>query len=134
MIHARRDILDVCVSCFSVNFEAAGLAFTNDLGELGRYARGYLDVMRHWREVLPSGAMLEVEYEQMIAHFEETIRLVLAYCGLPWDSRCTEFYKTKRPVKTASVSQVRKPLYAGSVGRAAIYGDLLQPLRDSLGL
>jgi tetratricopeptide (TPR) repeat protein len=134
MIHTRRDILDVCVSCFSINFAAAGLAFTNDLGELGRYARGYLDVMRHWREVLPPGAMLELDYEETIAHFEPAVRRVLNFCGLNWDDRCLEFYKTKRPVKTASVTQVRKPLYTASVGRAAIYGDLLQPLREALGL
>lgn len=134
MIHTRRDILDVCVSCFSINFAAVGLAFTNDLGELGRYARGYLDVMQHWRGALPPGAMLELDYEETIAHFEATVRRVLDFCGLDWDDRCLEFYKTKRPVKTASVTQVRKPLYSGSVGRAAIYGDLLQPLRDALGL
>jgi tetratricopeptide (TPR) repeat protein len=134
MIHTRRDILDVCVSCFSINFAAVGLAFTNDLGELGRYARGYLDVMRHWREVLPPTAMLELDYEQTITQFEATVRRVLDFCGLDWDDRCLEFYKTKRPVKTASVTQVRKPLYTGSIGRAAIYGDLLQPLREALGL
>lgn len=83
-------------------------------------------------KVVPPGAMLEVDYEETVAHFEETARELLAFCGLPWDERCLEFYKTKRPVKTASVAQVRRPLYASSVGRSAVYGDLLQPLRDAL--
>jgi tetratricopeptide (TPR) repeat protein len=133
MIHARRDIVDTCVSCFSINFAALGLAFTNDLGELGRYARGYLDVMEHWRRALPPGTILELDYEETIADFEQTVRKLIAFCGLPWDDRCLEFYKTKRPVKTASVSQVRRPLYSSSVGRAAVYGEMLAPLRVALG-
>ncbi|MBV8491591.1 MAG: sulfotransferase [Candidatus Eremiobacteraeota bacterium] len=132
MIHARRDILDVCVSCFSINFQSTGLAFTNDVGELGRYARGYLDVMKHWNAVLPAEAMLTVDYEDVVERLEPAVRRILEYCRLPWDDRCLEFYKTKRPVKTASVTQVRKPIYRGSVGRARPYGGLLDPLRAAL--
>ena len=132
IIHARRNPLDNCVSCFSLNFESPGLAWTYDLTELGRYYRQYARLMDHWHAVLPPGRMLDVQYEETVEDLEAQARRILAYCGLEWDPRCLEFYKTKRPVKTASVTQVRKPIYRSSVNRADKYGELLAPLKQAL--
>ena len=66
---SRRDPLDTCFSCFSKLF-VDGLPYTYDLGELGRYYRAYEALMAHWREVLPEGAMLEVQYEELVADLE----------------------------------------------------------------
>ena len=54
IIHVRRDPLDVCLSCFSINF-SGGLTYTSELGELGRTYRRYLELMAHWRRLLPPG-------------------------------------------------------------------------------
>jgi tetratricopeptide (TPR) repeat protein len=131
-IHVRRDSVDTCWSCFSTYFAGEELAWTYDLGELGRYYRGYARLMDHWRAVLPPGAMLDVQYEELVEDFEAQARRIVAYCGLEWDDRCREFHKTQRPVKTASAFQVRRPIYKTSVNRAAAYGDLLKPLLDAL--
>ncbi|HEY8321499.1 MAG TPA: sulfotransferase, partial [Candidatus Baltobacteraceae bacterium] len=133
MIHARRDPVETCLSCFSNSFAAGGLAWTCDLGELGRYCRGYLRLMEHWRTALPPGAMLEVDYEDVVDDLETQARRIVAYCGLPWDDRCLEFYKTERPVKTASVAQVRRPIYRTSLKTADAYGEAIRPLLDALG-
>ncbi|HVA29386.1 MAG TPA: sulfotransferase, partial [Candidatus Baltobacteraceae bacterium] len=132
IIHARRNPLDNCVSCFSLNFESPGLAWTYDLKELGRYYRQYARLVEHWHAVLPPGRMLDVQYEETVEDLETQARRIVAYCGLEWDPRCLEFYKTKRPVKTASVTQVRKPIYRSSVNRAEKYGELLAPLKQAL--
>jgi hypothetical protein len=42
---------------------------------------------------------------------------MLEFCGLDWDDRVLEFHKTERTVRTASVAQVRQPLYKKSVER-----------------
>jgi tetratricopeptide (TPR) repeat protein len=132
VIHTRRDPVDTCLSCFAQTF-AAGLAFSNDLGDLGRYYRNYAEMMKHWRRVLPEDAMLEVQYEDLVADFEPQVRRILDYCGLEWSERCLEFHETRRPVITASAAQVRQPIYQRSSGRARGYGRLLQPLFDALG-
>jgi tetratricopeptide (TPR) repeat protein len=132
IIHTRRDPVDTCVSCFSTLF-ARGQPFTYELGELGRYYRAYERLMDHWRAVLPEGVMLEVRYEELVADFEAQARRIVAHCGLPWDEACLAFYKTRRPVKSASAPQVYQPLYNTSVGRGSCYGDLLRPLLDALG-
>jgi tetratricopeptide (TPR) repeat protein len=132
ILHTRRDPVDTCLSCFAQTF-SAGLAFSNDLGELGRYYRAYADLMAQWRQALPEGAMLEVRYEDLVADFEPQVRRILDHCGLEWDARCLDFHETRRPVITASAPQVRRPIYQASSGRARAYGRRLQPLLDALG-
>ena len=131
IIHTRRDPLDTCLSCFAQNF--AGLPFSNDLGDLGRYYRAYAGLMAHWREALPANFMLEVGYEDLVADFEPNARRILDYCGLAWDDRCLSFHRNPRPILTASAAQVRQPLYQSSTGRARAYGAMLQPLIEALG-
>jgi Tfp pilus assembly protein PilF len=133
IIHTRRDPVDTCVSCYSKLF-TSGLLFSYDLAELGRYYRHYSELMAHWRSVLPPSAMLEVSYEDVVNDLEGQARRLIDYCGLPWDDRCISFHKTKRPVKTASAVQVRKPLFRSSLQRWRHYEAGLAPLLRELGV
>jgi tetratricopeptide (TPR) repeat protein len=132
IIHARRNPVDTCLSCFSKLF-ASQMFFTYDLAELGQYYRAYDALMAHWRKVLPAGVMLEVSYEDMVADFEPQAKRILGHCGLEWEEACLSFHTTQRPVKTASATQVREPLYRAAVGRSRSYRALLSPLLDALG-
>ncbi len=131
IIHISRDPVDTCLSCFSILF-GGDQPFTYELGELGRYYRGYAALMAHWRRVLPPGVMLEVRYEALVGDFEPQARRILAHCGLAWDDACLDFHNTERPVHTASAAQVRRPVYQTSVGRWRPPGDVLRPLLDAL--
>ena len=133
IIHARRDPVDTCLSCFTQLFSKRSLEWCYDLSELGRFYRAYAALMDHWRRVLPEEVMLEVQYEDMVADFEPQARRLVAFCGLPWDDRCLAFHETERPVRTASAVQVRQPIYRSAVGRWRAYGDLLRPLLEELG-
>jgi hypothetical protein len=82
---------------------------------------------------LPEGAMLEVQYEDLVADFEPQARRILDFCGLDWDPRCLAFNETRREVITASAAQVRQPIYHRSSGRSLGYGRLLAPLLEALG-
>jgi tetratricopeptide (TPR) repeat protein len=132
IIHVQRDPVDTCLSCFETPFRTSQ-KFAYDLGELGRLYRAYAQLMAHWRAVLPAEAMLEVQYESLVADFESEARRLVAYCGLPWDEACLAFHETRRPVLTASATQVRQPLYQSSVGRWRAYRAPLQPLLEALG-
>jgi len=133
IIHVKRDAVDTCLSCFSLLF-SEDQPFAYDLAELGRYYRAYEDLMAHWNAVLPQGSMLEVRYEDLVADIEGQSRRLIQYCGLDWDPRCLSFHETRRPVRTASVVQVRAPISSNSVGRWRIYGARLKPLLDALGV
>ena len=131
IIHARRDPIDTCLSCFSKLF-TLGHPYSYDLAELGRYYRHYAKLMAHWRQVLPAGIMLEVAYEDLVGDVEGQTRRILDHCGLDWDEACLDFDKTERPVRTASATQVRRPIYTSSVGRWRPDIALLKPLIDEL--
>jgi len=133
IIYARRNPLDTCLSCFSTLF-GEGQLYSYDLGELGRFARAHDDIMQHWQAVLPPGVMLDVQYEDVVADLETQARRIIAHCGLQWTDACLEFHKTDRPVHTASVVQVRQPIYRSSVGRWKPYKALLQPLFVGLAI
>jgi hypothetical protein len=88
--------------------------------------------MAHWRSVLPEGAILEVPYEDLVDDLEGWARRIVAHCGLDWNDACLAFHEAKRPIRTASASQVRRPIFKTSVGRWLPYKDLLQPLIKEL--
>jgi tetratricopeptide (TPR) repeat protein len=113
-IHCRRDLRDVAVSCWMTNFRQ--LRWTNDTDHIASRFREYQRVMDHWRRVLPV-PFLEVDYEEMVADLEGVARRLVAWCGLEWEPACLAFHEGKRPVRTASVTQVRQPVYTRSVER-----------------
>jgi len=132
IIHTVRDPIDTCLSCYSKLF-TSGHSYSYDLAELGRCYRSYRELMNHWRSVLPSDAILDVAYEDVVDDLEGQARRLIDYCGLPWDDRCLSFYRTNRPVKTASAVQVRKPLFRTSLQRWRKYEAGLAPLLQELG-
>jgi hypothetical protein len=131
IIHAVRDPVDTCVSCFSLLF--VDQPQTYDLAELGRYYRRYRELMTHWRDVLSPARTIEVHYEDLVSDLEGVGRRIVAHCGLPWDPRCLEFYRNPRPVRTPSAAQVRQPIYKTSIGRSRKFEKFLEPLLAELG-
>lgn len=132
IIHCRRNAADTCLSIYQHSFTAAH-DYAYDLKELGHYYRGYRRLMDHWRAVLPEGTFLDVCYEDTVADQEGQTRRILDYCGLEWEDACLDFHKTERIVATASLEQVRKPMYRSSVARWKRYEKQLAPLLDALG-
>jgi len=82
--------------------------------------------------VLPQDVLLEVRYETLVADFEAEARRLIAFCGLDWNETCLRFYETKRAVRTLSEFQVRRPLFASSIGRWRVYEQWLSPLTAAL--
>jgi tetratricopeptide (TPR) repeat protein len=132
IIHVRRDPRDTCLSCYSKLFSAEQ-NFAYDLGELGRYYGQYAQLMAHWRDVLPEGRVLDIRYEEVVADLEGAARRIVEYCGLEWHPACLAFHEAQRPVRTASASQVRRPIYRTSEGRWRAYEKQLGPLLAALG-
>jgi tetratricopeptide (TPR) repeat protein len=131
IIHTIRDPVDTCISCFSKLFSAEQ-NHTYDLGEVGRYYKRCQRLMAHWRKVLPPGRILDVRYEDVVADLEGQARRIIDYCGLPWDESCLSFHQTDRPVRTASATQVRQPIYTSAIGRWRVYEEHLGPLLGAL--
>lgn len=131
LVLCRRDLRDVCLSCFFQSFHA-GLPWTNDLADCATRAVEVERLVKHWRSVLPL-RILELQYESLVADPEGESRRLVDFLGLPWDPACLAFHTTQRQVITASLWQVRQPLYSTSVGRWRNYRRHLAPLLQGLG-
>ncbi|MFL5341429.1 MAG: tetratricopeptide repeat-containing sulfotransferase family protein, partial [Gemmataceae bacterium] len=129
-IHARRDVRDVALSCWMSHF--ALIPWACDLKMIAHRTRAYLRIMDHWRATLPV-PLLEIDYERLVADQEAESRKLLSFLGLEWDPACLQFHRTERLVKTASLTQVRQPMYAKSVGRWKKYEAALAPFLQEIG-
>jgi len=131
IIHCVRDPRDTGLSCYLTSFQN-DRGFTCDLAEMGETYRLYWDLMEHWRAVLPGG-FHDVRYESLVTDPEEQSRALVDYVGLEWSDNCLRFFENPRSVATASMTQVRQPIYSSSVGRWRRYRDHLGPLLQGLG-
>ncbi|MEE9272738.1 MAG: sulfotransferase [Robiginitomaculum sp.] len=131
IIDARRDPLSCCFSGFKQLF-AEGQEFTYGLEQIGRYYKGYVELMRHWDTVLP-GKILRVQYEDVVADLEPQVRRILDHCGLPFEQSCVDFHKSKREVRTASSEQVRQPINTKGLAQWKHFEPYLDELKQALG-
>lgn len=131
IIHCVRDPMDTCWSLYKHRFNE-GHDYSYDQESLGRYFLRYQQLMRHWHTVLP-GQIYDIHYESLIAQPQPEIEGLLAQCDLPWDENCLNFHQTNRSVRTASMRQVRKPIYHSSIHSWRAVAKQLEPLRQALG-
>ncbi len=82
LIHVRRDLRDVAVSCWMTHFRS--IRWADDLDHLARRCQDYRRLMEHWRAVLPR-TIHEVRYEQLVEDFEPEARRLVEACGLNWE-------------------------------------------------
>lgn len=130
IVHCRRDPLDTCFGCYATMLPT-GYAYARDLTHLGSFYRQYARLMDFWKTSLDL-PIFEMQYEELVNDPEPRIRELLAYCGLSWDAACLESHESQRSQRFRSIEQVRRPIHRASVGRAAKFGPLLDPLRAAL--
>jgi hypothetical protein len=124
-IHVRRDPRDVALSCWMTNFRT--IRWANHPDHLANRIREHERVTTHWRDVLPL-PVHEVIYEHLVDDFEHEARRLVTACGLAWEPACLRFHQTSRPIRTASVTQVRQPLYRRAMARWRQYETALSDL------
>lgn len=130
VIHTLRDPRDVCISCYFQDF-LGELGYAYDLRQLASYYAHHERIMSAMKEVLDI-PILEVKYEELVADSEAGIRRILDHVGLSFHEDCLRFYASDRAVHTASLEQVRKPMYTTSRARWKRYGDKISPLTEAL--
>jgi tetratricopeptide (TPR) repeat protein len=132
MIHLHRNPLDCCLSAFVRSFKDNAQPYTNDLHDLGVAYRRHMELMEHWKTVLPV-PILDLRYEDIVEDPEGQTRRVLEFLALPWNENCLNFHENRKVVKTASVQQVRQPIYKSAMNNWKKYEKHLRPLVEGLG-
>ena len=134
IIHCKRDPIDTCVSIFATPLSPAH-PYSTDIAALAHYYREYGRLMAHWRTITADLGInfTEIQYESMIENPETQTRQLIDFCALDWEDACLKFHESKRAVSTASIHQVRQPIYKSSVHRYQRFEDHLAPLIEALG-
>lgn len=131
-VHCMRDPLDTCLSCYFQLFARNSIKYAYDLQTLGHFYGVYRRMMAHWHAVLPV-PVLDLGYEALVEAPEAESRRLVDFCGFHWNDRFLDPAANDRAVRTASVAQVRRPIYRSSRGRWRHYERFLGPLMDELG-
>ena len=133
ILHLKREPRDVAISNFFVDYSAkfGGMGFAYDLGWIGEQLVDHTRLMQHWHQVFP-GEILEVDYDLLVEDVEGWARRIIEHLGLEWEDGVLAFQELDRAVKTASVWQVRQPVYKTSKARWKTYERWLNPLEAAL--
>lgn len=115
IIFTERNPLD---NCLSVYFQRLGqsMNYASDLSHIGHYYSQQQKLMAHWKSLFPDSVFV-CKYDDLVKQPELNIRALLTFLRLDWAPDCLNFYRLDNSVKTASVWQVRQPLYVSSSGR-----------------
>jgi tetratricopeptide (TPR) repeat protein len=132
IIDARREPMGCCFSNLKQLF-AQGQEFTYSVEDIARYYRTYLELMRHWDQVLPAGRILRIYHDDVVEDLEGNVRRLLEYCGLDFEPQCVAFHETRRSIRTASSEQVRQAIYREGLDQWKHFAPWLGPLEDALG-
>jgi tetratricopeptide (TPR) repeat protein len=131
LVACERHPMDVAWSIFTEYFGDNALVYAYDFERIVRHLRLHRRVMDHWARVLP-GRILEVRYEHLVASPEAESRRLLAHAGLAFDPVVLSFHTSARAVRTASLEQVRQPIYMSSVGKWRKFAPHLRDLAAAL--
>jgi tetratricopeptide (TPR) repeat protein len=130
IVHTTRHPLDNCLSIFFLHLDH-GMSYALDLADIAHYYVQQRRLMAHWRTLFGAD-ILDLGYDAFVHDPRPAVESLLEFCGLPWDERCMRFHEAAGAVKTASVWQVREPLYQRSSGRWRNYAAQLAPVIEYL--
>jgi hypothetical protein len=130
IIHIKRDAIATCWSNYKHYFPK-GNGFTHSYNDLVEYYSLYIELMDYWHKLFPN-KIYDISYEKLTKNQIQETKNLLKYCDLKWDENCLNFHHNKRPVLTASSSQVRQNIYQGSSDIWKKYESYIEPLVNGL--
>jgi len=128
IILTRRNLRDVALSCYMQNF-AHGQGFSFAWDRIMHFFTIYRKLTGLYKELF-GDRFMTVSYEDLVTDFESQARNLVAFAGHPWSDNCLTFHTADSAVRTASMEQVRMPLYTDSIGRWEQYVDIFPELAE----
>jgi hypothetical protein len=130
IIHIRRNPVETGFSIFRRNFSREW-AFADRQADIAHQYAAYARVIQHWRAVL-GRSVLHIQYEDLVADFEQGARRIVGASRLHFDRACLEYWKVEREVVTFSAAQVRKPPSPDHLGQTGPYRAHLSEMIEAL--
>lgn len=124
IIWTERDIKDNSLSAF---FQHLGpsLNYAVSLNDTLHHYEQQQRIKSHWQSCF-SNDIFTLNYDQLVCSPEQMLEQLFSFLGLEYTDEAQRFHNKSGAVSTASVWQVRKPLYKSSSGRFANYLEYIQ--------
>lgn len=103
-----------------------------DLRSAANYVAKFHELVDTYEQHLPSDRFTVVDYETLVRDTETETRRLLDFCDLEFEDATLNFHKNTAHVSTASVSQVRQPIYSTSIDRWKDYRPAIDPALNIL--
>ncbi|MEO9053564.1 MAG: sulfotransferase [Steroidobacteraceae bacterium] len=130
IVHTTRDPLDNCLSIFFLHLEQQ-LSYALNILDIGHFYREYRRLMAHWNAEFAAD-IFELNYDALVRDPEPQFKALCEFLDIAWPGQVPKAAGRGSAIQTASVWQVREPLYSTSSGRARHYSDELKELRHGL--
>ena len=128
IIHCRRHPLDNILSMLRANL-AIGNNYTSSVKDCAVVLIEQEKTMNAYKRAWPN-QIQTFNYDQFVCDPKTTLLPLLEWLGLEWQDHYLTPEKNQRPINTASVVQVRRPISAKSLGSWRNYKNMLAPARD----
>ena len=115
VVNTVRNPLDNVLSVYFLQLHTR-VGYALDLEDIAHYLSQERRLMAHWKQLWPDD-ILDLDYDKFVQGPRPLTEQLLAFCGLEWEDAVLDFHLTDSDVRTASVWQVREPLYRRSSGR-----------------
>ncbi|WP_412546282.1 tetratricopeptide repeat-containing sulfotransferase family protein [Maricaulis sp. MIT060901] len=129
LIWMRRNPEAAALSCYRTWFPQ-GLNWSWSLEDIAHQFRLEDRLYEHWSTLYPD-RILSVQYEDLVADADSWIARIAEHCGLAPEPQMSRFHETRRAVLTASVDQVRQPLYDKAVAGWKQYEVQMRPFSEA---
>ncbi|MFZ4121410.1 MAG: tetratricopeptide repeat-containing sulfotransferase family protein [Caulobacterales bacterium] len=126
IVHTVRQAKDNALSLYFLNLDAS-MSYAQDLTDIAHYIGQYRRLMAHWQVCFPQD-LVDFHYDDFVQAPRQAMEPILRTLGLDWNDQLLSFHERVNRVRTASVWQVREPLYTRSSGRWQNYTAHLQAL------
>lgn len=133
IICMSRNSRPLLFSLFRQIFSGTGNSYSYDLIALVRYYNTHNKLMEHWKTNYPD-KLVTFSYEDLVSQPETSLRQLVADIGLVWEEACLATSTNRRSVKTASASQVSKPIFSKSNAEWQNYEPFLNSIFNKLGV
>jgi hypothetical protein len=114
-VNTVRDPRDTGLSIWFQQLDGR-VAYANDLANIAHHWSLYRRLMEHWQGLFGE-AIFDADYDAFVAGPRPVAQALLGFLGLDWREECLDFSLRPNRVRTASVWQVREPLYGRASGR-----------------
>jgi tetratricopeptide (TPR) repeat protein len=131
IVLTRRHPLDNGLSMYFLHL-GRSMPYAMDLADLGHWIAQHDRLCAHWAALYGRDVHI-LDYDRFVADPEPEARRLLDFCGLGWDPAVLDFHQVPSTVQTASLWQVRQPLYRHASGRWRHYARHIGPLQQALG-